>query len=102
LSCTVAWRPRAFPDGLVFGLTRRTASQRVVSLDKGPFPRFPFQGGEHFLDLLPAFRGHRPASLFIISRFSQVRAVAHSRFTVAGEMSSTSAVSSMESPPKNR
>jgi len=40
------------------------------------------------------------SSQFPIWRRSQSRAVLHSRFTVAGEMRRTSAVSSIESPPK--
>src|SRR5689334_16231726 len=50
---------------------------------------------------LPAFRSH--AILFpLISRCSQTRAVAQCRFTVAADKPNTSAVSSIESPPKKR
>src|SRR5712664_3923123 len=58
--------------------------------------------GEYFLHPLPDFRRHLRASFCFISRWSQARAVAHSRFTEAGEMPRTTAVSSMESPPKKR
>src|SRR5579883_520697 len=67
------------------------------------FARSFFQcDGEDGLDLSPLFGIHALSPLLLISRCSQARAVAHSRFTVAGEIPSTSAVSSMERPPKNR
>jgi len=56
---------------------------------------------EHFLHVLSLFRLHAGA-LREISRCSQMRAVVHSRETVAGEMPRTSEVSSMESPAKKR
>src|ERR1700693_3808984 len=65
--------------------------------------RFSFErSGKHFLDLLPVFGRHVHAFLCFMSRCSQALAVAHSRFTVAGEMLRTSEVSSIERPPKNR
>src|SRR5437879_4814884 len=68
-----------------------------------PLVRRSFQGAcEHRLHPLPLLGSHAFVSLFFISRCSQARAVAHSRFTVAGETPSTTEVSSMESPPKNR
>ena len=69
----------------------------------GFFLRRPLEGvAQHFLDFPPAFRRHLVASLLFISRCSQARAMAQSRFKVAGEMPSTIDASSMESPPKNR
>ncbi len=56
---------------------------------------------EHFLYLLPLFPFHAGA-LREISRWSQIRAVVHSRETVAGDMPSTSEVSSIERPAKKR
>jgi hypothetical protein len=55
------------------------------------------RGAEHVLDARPALGGHAPSS-----RYSQAFASCHSRFTVAVEMPSTSAVSSTERPPKKR
>src|SRR3954452_4431569 len=52
----------------------------------------------HSLPALGIHAGARPA----IDRYSQARAVTHSRFTVAGEIPSTSEVSSMVRPPKKR
>jgi hypothetical protein len=49
---------------------------------------------EYLLDALPALVAHAPSSLF-----SQARASVQSRFTVAGEISSASAVSSTLMPP---
>ena len=44
-------------------------------------------------------RAHSPAA-HSSARFSHARAIAHCRFTVAGEMPTTSAVSSTVRPPK--
>src|SRR5437879_4411533 len=59
---------------------------------------------EHYLHLPPSLRRHACVSRFLlfISRCSHARAVAHSRLTVAGETPSTTEVSSIERPPKNR
>jgi hypothetical protein len=54
---------------------------------------------KHRFHVLPAGWSHESR---LSSRYSQARAAAHSRFTVAGETSSTAAVSSMERPPKKR
>src|SRR5581483_4073090 len=56
---------------------------------------------EQVTNLLMAFRCHVPA-LWLISRYSQSLAVSQWRFTVAVEIPMASAVSSMESPAKNR
>src|ERR1700733_2723806 len=56
---------------------------------------------EHHLYFLPALRGHFSEPL-CISRRSQARAADQSRFTVLGDLPITTAVSSMESPAKNR
>jgi hypothetical protein len=59
-----------------------------------------FQGrGKHFFDTQPAIHAHWPLES---SRFNQARASVHSRLTVASEMSSARAVSSMVMPPKYR
>ena len=59
----------------------------------------PFEGlGEHGLDSSPGLSRARPQGA--ISRCSQARAIVHSRLTVAGDKPMTSAVSSMERPPK--
>src|SRR5687767_7597382 len=57
--------------------------------------------GHNFLHALPAFDGHREGSLDN-SRNSHAFALTQSRFTVAGETPTTSAVSSIDRPPKNR
>jgi hypothetical protein len=64
---------------------RRLVRERAIQqrLDAAPAPR---RGGRH-----------APSS-----RLSQARAIVQSRFTVAGEMSSASAVSSTLMPPKKR
>jgi hypothetical protein len=59
-------------------------------------------GGQHVLDLLPALGSQACSSLRLISRSSHSLAVAHSRFTVAGDISSASEVSSIERPAKKR
>src|SRR4029450_12520779 len=56
---------------------------------------------EDILHALPAIGGQAPAPA-MISRCSHARAIAHSRFTVAGETPMTSAVSLMLRPPKKR
>src|ERR1700686_2424175 len=56
---------------------------------------------EQLLHLLPAFGVHAGASP-VMARNNQARAVTQSRFTVAGEMPSTSEVSSMVRPAKKR
>ena len=56
---------------------------------------------EHTLDLAPFFGSHC-VSFALISRRSQVRAVAHSRLMVVREIPITSAVSSIDKPPKKR
>src|SRR5579862_1832825 len=55
---------------------------------------------QNFADLLPAL-GIHVAVLRAISRNNQARAVIQSRFTVEAEIPRTSAVSSIDSPPKN-
>src|SRR5438270_9658432 len=66
------------------------------------FVRRSFQSaGEHRLHLLPSFRLHALVSLFFISRCRRARAVAHSRFRVAGAVPSTTEVFSTACPPKN-
>src|SRR6185503_7731337 len=57
--------------------------------------------GENIFHALPAIRSHAPSPV-VISRCSHARAIAHSRFTVAGETPMTSAVSLMLRPPKKR
>ena len=59
------------------------------------------RGVEDFVDALPAFAGHG-SGLRSSSRASQARAIVQCRFTVAGEVSIASAVSSTVRPPKNR
>src|SRR5262249_37783548 len=59
------------------------------------------------LEALPLFGRHRHASApssgaVSTARFSQARAMAHCRFTVAGDIPTTSAVSSTVRPPKYR
>src|ERR1700687_3197755 len=56
---------------------------------------------EEFFRLLVVVVGHGE-SLVDMSRNSQALAAAQSRFTVDGEIRRTSAVSSMERPPKKR
>src|SRR5580704_13136045 len=56
---------------------------------------------EHALHLLPALWSHGCA-LRLISRSNHNLAVAHSRFTVAGEISRARDASSIERPPKKR
>ena len=56
---------------------------------------------EHVLHALPAL-GRHGCSPAVSSRSSQARAIAHSRFTVAGETPMMSAVSLMLRPPKKR
>ena len=51
---------------------------------------------EDALDLTPALRRHAPSSACL----SHARAIAHCRFTVAGETPTASAVSSTVRPPK--
>src|SRR5580700_4803203 len=65
--------------------------------------------GENRLDLLPSLRRHVSFHVWAhvwaprsMACCNQSRAVAHSRFVVAGEISTTRAVSAMERPPKNR
>src|SRR6266403_4709158 len=56
---------------------------------------------QQLLHSLPTFRVHAGASP-VMARYNHARAVTQSRFTVAGEIPNTSAVSSMVSPAKKR
>src|SRR6516225_1755880 len=56
---------------------------------------------KYISNLLPALRGHGCQAL-LISRCSQIRADVQCRFTVAGDTPKTSAVSSIDNPPKKR
>ena len=84
------------PQGLVFAALRFE--------ERATFARRAFQCSFiQLLDAPPSF-GRHPAGAFlsVSSQNSHARARLHSRFTVRGEMFRTSAVSSTDSPPKNR
>jgi hypothetical protein len=83
--------PRA-GDAFATGLVEICAPLRGMALQRCRQQTF---------HLLPALRIHAGAQR-LISRSDHILAVAHSRFTVAGEIPSTCDVSSMESPPKKR
>jgi hypothetical protein len=66
-----------------------------------PVSGIQFQRGcQNGFDALPVFWCHACASLRLISRNSQARAVAHSRFTVVRQTPITLAVSSIDKPAK--
>src|ERR1700739_4909105 len=66
------------------------------------FARFSFQGGgQHYFDFLPTFGCHERASLSFIFCGSLPWAVVHSRFAVAGEGLTATAISLMERLPIN-
>src|SRR5579875_825836 len=75
-----------------------SACVRQCSLARNAFASF--EKSQYLLDLFPAFGCH--VNFGCISRSSHMRAVFHSRFTVAGERSRTLAVSSNVNPLKKR
>src|SRR4029077_18080089 len=88
-------------QGLDFALQHQVASARLLQVCR-TISRRQINGNiEDALDLLPVGRRHGDASE-VSSRRSQARATAHPRFTGAGNTPTTSAVSSMERPPKKR
>src|SRR5579883_757612 len=87
--------------GFEFGTQGWIAQKDLVQVSSTLFPLQRKHCIEYRLEALPLLCIHTGARREI-SRCSQMRAVVHSRTTVAGEMPSTSEVSSIESPPKKR
>jgi len=84
-------------------ISSRREGSAQASLEGRAAGGIQFQGGrQNGLGALPVFWCHKRASLRLISRSNQARAVAHSRFTVVREMPITSAVSSIGRPAKKR